>query len=407
MKIFLAITGSIAACRTTELIRALKAAGHELEVCLTYSAEKFVGRTSIETFLEKKILSNDCFAEDKIGTDHIAKARSTEAILVYGATANFLAKIAHGMADDFISLQILASRAPLFLAPAMNTHMWNAPATQHNMDVLKTRGALVIGPIAGDLACGESGIGHVADTDEIVQTLLQADVLKDYPRLPNLSVLISLGAMSSPIDLARRITNESSGQMGLELARAFRMAGAQVTLLAGTIDSQGLEALKSFSHARFSSPADYAARLDEFVPECDVFVSAAAVLDFEVLSSPKKLSREKIAEKNEITLSIRPVEDFVAKYAGQTSSKQKVIAFALEDGSVEEVLQKATAKLEKKKAHALLANRFSTTSGPNTKTNEMWLVTRGAAAPIHFSEDSKSKLSKRIVSALARTILKY
>ena len=175
-KILIGVAGSIAAYRSPDFVRALRAEGHELRIVVTHAGLKFVGEKTLETFAQGKIISNDPWDETHLGTDHISGARWADLVVIYGATANFLAKLAGGFADDFLTQQILATHSvPVILCPAMNVEMWEHPATQANVTKLIGRGTVFVGPVPGDLACGESGLGHIASHSEIlaqVQTSL-------------------------------------------------------------------------------------------------------------------------------------------------------------------------------------------------------------------------------------------
>jgi len=400
MKIFLSVCGSIAAYKSVDFLRALRKAGHEVELCLSESAKNFVGITSLETFLGKKIISNSLFDSEKIGTHHIEIAKWADLCLIFGATANTLAKISHGFADDFISTQILASRAPLLIAPAMNTQMWEAAATQENVKTIVKRGALMIGPIAGQLACGDVGVGHIADFDEIIDAISQIQTLKNLPNLRGKKILLSLGAMSTSIDPARRISNSSSGKSGLEFARALRSAGADVTILCGLVSKEVESALHSFVCHKFEDSKSYSTQLQQLSKFADVIIANAAVLDFDVQTFPRKLSRSEVSQSTHLQIPIQPVEDFVQKLQQTILPHQKIIAFGLEDGDVGEVLEKAKAKLFKKGTFALVANRFTEQSGPNTENNEYWILNQQNEEVIHVPNLSKSEAAKKLVIAL-------
>jgi len=177
MKILLGICGSIASYRSPDLVKALVKEGHDVRCVLTNSARSFVGEKALETFSQNKSLSNDAFANEHQGTEHIASARWAETMVFYGATAHRLAKCAHGLADDFLTTQYLAFEGPVIFVPAMNPSMWNHPSTNQNIQTLKSYGNKICGPISGKVACGESGLGHVEENSKIIEFITGAKSL--------------------------------------------------------------------------------------------------------------------------------------------------------------------------------------------------------------------------------------
>ena len=400
MKICLGVTGSIAAYRSPDLVKELVARGHEVKVVLTESAEKFVTRATLETFSGQALLSNDPFGAGHEGTDHISTARWADRVLIYGATANFLARYAQGAGDDFLMLQLLATRAPVFVAPAMNPVMWEHPALQSNLATLKSRGVHFVGPIPGVVACGERGSGHIADTDEIANRVEETTPRNFERALAGKPILISVGPMQSRIDSARRVQNLSSGKMGLELARAARDAGAQVTLLLGPVDSAITKASQSFDCKSFKEASDYAKLLDAEFPKCDVFISNAAVLDFEVVEKIGKLPRSSLSGDS-LQLETRPVPDFVGQCARTKKNHQLVIAFAAESGNEDNILSRAHEKLVAKGVDALVANPLSENSlGAEQAANRAWIFKKGSKNSVALEPQPKAQLARQIVSAL-------
>jgi phosphopantothenoylcysteine decarboxylase/phosphopantothenate--cysteine ligase len=399
MKICLGVTGSIAAYRSPDLVKALIASGHELRVLPTARALEFVTARSLETFSGQAVLSNDAFASDHLGTDHIAVARWADVVLVYGATATFLARYAMGLAEDFLTLQLLATRAPVIVAPAMNPAMWEHAAVQSNVALLRSRGVRFVGPVDGVVACGESGTGHVASIEELIAAIETIPAPSPLAGLEQKKLLVSAGPMRSELDPARRLQNRSSGKMGLEIAKAAQRAGARVQVLLGPVESHVREAFGDFEVFPYESAKDYETQLNKLFPSCDVFFSAAAVLDFEFVSRSQKIEREALST-GELTLPIRAVPDFVARCAQNKRRDQKVIAFAAETSNdTEALLKRAREKLVKKGADAVVANRISTASGPESETNEIWLL-REKAQTLHLGPARKEDLSLPLLQAL-------
>lgn len=376
MRICVGITGSIAAYRSVDFVKELTRKGHEVSVVLTDSASELVSSRVLSTFTRRPVLSSDAFGADHSGTDHIETARWAEVFVIYGATANFLARYAHGICDDFLNLQLIATAAPVLVAPAMNPTMWLHPSVQENLEKLRSRGVHFIDPIPGRVACGEVGVGHIAEISEIVDAVSslasEADLF-----LKGRKILISAGPMRTSIDPVRFIQNQSSGLMGLEIARAARNAGAEVTVLLGPVEVAVQEQFEPFAVTSYTTPEDYGDKLLNLFEKCDAFLSVAAVLDFEVIPNPTKIERRTLETQSEMRLPMRAVPDFVARMASLRKPHQKVIAFAAETGSVEEIIQRARQKMEKKKVHAIVANPVWPNLGPGALDNQLWVIRPG------------------------------
>jgi phosphopantothenoylcysteine decarboxylase/phosphopantothenate--cysteine ligase len=414
-KILLGVAGSIAAYKSPDLVKELKAQGHELRVVLTSSAKEFVTPKTLETFLGARLQSNDVWSEEHLGTEHIEGARWADVILIYGTTANLMAKLAHGFCDDFLSLQVVATTAPVVLVPAMNVEMWNNAATQENLKTLQQRAFKFVGPVEGTLACGEFGKGHVASFEEIQKVL--SDLLffkKKGSFFSGKKVLLSAGSMKTAIDEVRYLQNASSGKMGLEMTKALLEEGANVTLLAGLFSfeiEREFELLKAKSHEsalsvlRFEKPGDYRKLIEQEFPRCVVFFSAAAILDFEVKAFKGKLPREET--RQDLKLDLIPVEDFVAKahkLRKTSSKKQHIVAFALESGSWDDALARAQRKLHKKGADTIVVNRSGVLGeGPYANTNKIALC-YSSGEPPQFFNGIKEHLATQLLGALSERL---
>lgn len=407
-RILLGVTGSIAAYRSPDMTKALVASGYDVQVVLTHSAAQFTTPKTLETFSGKKVLSNDPWDVDHLGTDHIRHARWAEAFVVYGATANFIAKLAAGLCDDFLSMQILATRAPVLVVPAMNVEMWENPATQENVRKLQLRGYVFVGPIEGVLACGEKGLGHVASIENILQSL-EFELSQEAAHAPDQAnrfsyftskkVLISLGSMKTDIDDVRFIQNKSSGLMGLEMAKALQGAGVDVHLLAGLLSPSVEAELDVFSSViRFQSYSEYRESLARLWPSCDVFFSLAAVLDFVLLPRSGKIERG----TDELTLKLQATEDLVATCVAQKKPTQKVVAFSLESGATwQECLERAHKKLLKKGADLIVVNRSGLSEqGPDALKNAACLLSPNSKLR-EFPLSTKRVLSVRLLEAVS------
>lgn len=408
MKICLGISGSIAAYRSADVVKRLVTEGHEVRCVLTEGGRQFVTEKVLETFSGNRVLSANVFDASHFATDHISVARWADLFLVYGATANFLGRMAAGLGDDFLTLQLLAFRGPVVIAPAMNPEMWTNPLVSANCTRLKDVGIHFVGPVAGRVACGEEGVGHVATDNEILQKISSLAAAAALPAafpalLPGIhgkKILISAGPMRTALDPVRFVQNRSSGKMGLALARACRQAGAsEVTVLLGPVANDIRQEFSSFVVKSYDGPKDYEASLDALFPKCDVFFSAAAVLDFESIPSEKKIERAELERMGKLEMEIRAVPDIVAKFGARKTGSQKVIAFAAESGSESEILVRANAKMLKKCADALVANPVWPGLGPDSDQNQVWILTPSTDA-VKLGPGAKADLGLPILQAL-------
>ncbi len=379
-------------------MKELQKRGHVVQVALTAAARELVSARVLATFSGRPVLSENVFSRDHESTDHISAARWAECFVIYGATADFLARYTHGFAGDFLNLQLLATRAPVVVAPAMNPDMWAHPAVQQNRRTLAERGVIFVDPIHGKVACGETGVGHVAELAAIIEAAEKAAGSRER-LLAGKKFLISAGPMRTAIDPVRYVQNRSSGLMGLELARAAREMGAQVQVLLGPVDATMARDYEEFSVSRYTGPEEYADGLERLLPEADVFMSAAAVLDFEFIPQDRKIERDALETLNEMRVPMRKVRDYVAHAASIRKPGQKIIAFAAESGSDPEVLERAHRKMLKKGVDALVANPVRPGLGPESPRNELWVLRPGREAA-HLGPDSKDALARPLLEAL-------
>jgi phosphopantothenoylcysteine decarboxylase/phosphopantothenate--cysteine ligase len=352
----------------------------------------------LETFTGSPVLATSPFDSSHFGTDHIALARWADVFVIYGATANFMARYALGLADDFLNLQLIATRSPVVIAPAMNPAMWEHPSVQDNFKMLQRRGARFVGPIPGKVACGETGTGHIAEIPEISAAVEEAAKSSAKGPLSGKTVLISAGPMRSGLDPVRFIQNRSSGKMGLELARSAQKLGAQVRVLLGPVEPMMAELFENFEVRRYEGPSEYDQALFEMLPTVDAFLSAAAVLDFEAVPAPSKIERAQL-QGGELHVQYKPVPDFVARAAKERKPGQKIIAFAAETGTDSEIIARAQGKMKKKGVDALIANPVRPGLGPEAEKNEIWILKPGAE-PAHLGPVQKSELAEPILRAV-------
>jgi len=343
-KILLGITGGIAAYKAAYLTRIFKREGADVWVCLTPNGAKFITPLTMETLSQREVLQ-ELFPEDRmVGTRHITIAEWADAFVIAPATANILAKIRCGIADDLLSTLLIATKAPVFIAPAMNTRMYENPATQENMAVLRSRGVHFIEPGIGELACATVGAGRMAEPDEI------ASVLRSFfARLFDLQgrkILVTAGPTHEPLDPVRYLGNRSSGKMGYRLAEAARARGAEVILVSGPTslpDPYGVEII------RVETAAQMNAAVAERFAEVDAVIMAAAVADFR----PARVARQKIKKSQGApTITLEPTADILANL-GRRKKRHILVGFSLEtDNSAKE----AKRKLKDKKLDLVIAN---------------------------------------------------
>lgn len=378
-KILLGITGGIAAYKTVDLARKLVQAGASVQCVLTESAAQFVSPLALQAVTGRVVRSAlfDTDAEAAMG--HIELARWADILLIAPATANTLAKLAYGLADDLLTTLALATKAELVIAPAMNGDMWRHPATQTNLALLQQRGARLIEPASGSLACGEVDVGRMQEPQEIVNALTQS---QPDPILAGKRVLITAGPTFEDIDPVRFIGNRSSGKMGYALAQAARDMGAEVVLISGPT---ALPAPKGIKTLRVRSAQQMLQAVQSHFTGTDFMVAAAAVADYRVASvASSKLKKQGDAG---LTLNLVQNQDIVA-WAAEQPNRGKVIAFAAE---TDDVLANAQAKLVRKGVDAVLANSVANGAVFEQDMNHLWLVTPqqqqdlGAATKQHLA----------------------
>lgn len=359
--IVLGVSGGIACYKACELVRRLTQAGAQVRVAMTASAQQFVQPMTLQTLSMHPVATElfDLTQESEIG--HINLARAADVLVIAPATANVMAKLAHGIADDLLTTVALASTAPLVLAPAMNVQMWRHAATQVNLKTLAERGAHIVEPGAGDLACGEVGEGRLADTEQIIEAIAGA---LSRPSLKGVRFLITAGPTREAIDPVRYISNRSSGKMGYAIARAARRRGAEVTLVSGPVNLDppvGVKMLK-VETARQMHDAVMGA-----LDGADVVIKSAAVADFAVEgASNKKLKRRET--KPSIALTANP--DILAA-VGAKKGQRVLVGFAAETHDLKKY---AREKLREKNADLFVANDVSRgDAGFDVDTNQVEL----------------------------------
>ena len=390
-RIVLGVTGGIAAYKACDLVRRLVKQGAKVRVVLTENAARFVPPLSFEA-LSGNPAYTDTFAP-RAQMEHIALARWADAFAIAPATANCLAKLACGIADDLLSTTALAMTAPLLIAPAMNANMWRHPATQQNLKTLLARGARTVEPDSGRLACGDDDVGRMAQPESIVAAL--DALLNPRQDLAGLRVLVTAGPTVERIDPVRYITNRSSGKMGYAIAEAARDRGARVTLVSGPVQ---LSAPAGVEVVYVESSAQLCKAVLERGAEADAVIQAAAPADFR----PAQTAAHKIKKTGEgMTLALENTVDIAAELGRRKRPGQVLVAFAAE---TDDLLENAKGKLERKNADLVVANDVSRSdAGFGVDTNAVTLITReGARALPLMSKREAADGILDLVAELAR-----
>jgi len=415
--IALGVTGSIAAFKSVELLRLLQAEGADVVVLMSPSATRFVAPLSLEALsrhpVESDVLS--LLPDGRIG--HIVVADTADAFVVAPATAHWLAAMASGLAGDAVTAGVLASRAPVVVAPAMDGDMWSHPATQSNVARLRDEfGYTIVEPASGPLASGQSGVGRLADlpavVDVVVATVSDRPVRSpdpetrppavDRPREADLTgrhILVTAGGTAEPIDPVRFIGNRSTGKMGIAIAQAAMDRGSRVTLVVGHVTA----ALPGEAEViRVETTAEMRDAVLDILPRCDVLVMAAAVADFR----PRRASSKKLERSEGLTLELEPTEDILAGAAAAVragngrSVPPLLVGFAAETGS----LDRAEAKLRRKGVDMLVANDVSEAgSGFGTDTNRVTILTADGGREA-FPLLAKSAVADLLLDRIAATL---
>lgn len=362
--LLLCITGCIAAYKSCEITRQLQKAGIRVKVCMTEHATAFVGPTTFRALTHEEVAVG-LFDDPADPIHHISLAKEPDAVLIAPATANVLAKIAHGVADDLLTTTVLATDAPVVIAPAMNVGMWQADATCRNIRELEDRGYDIVRPATGYLACGDTGEGKLADVDDIVARALLALEMSDS--LAGERVIVTAGGTREAIDPVRYIGNRSTGKMGHAIARAARAMGAEVTLVTA---STSLSVPYGVTGVRVESAAQMHAAVSERFDDCTMLVCAAAVADY----TPAHPATEKLSKADVVLSSVELVKtrDILADMSARKGDRI-VIGFAAETNNL---VDRARAKLGRKGCDAIVANdvsRDDSTFGSDTDS-VLWVT---------------------------------
>ncbi|MET0296100.1 MAG: bifunctional phosphopantothenoylcysteine decarboxylase/phosphopantothenate--cysteine ligase CoaBC [Microbacterium sp.] len=372
MFIVIGVTGGIAAYKTVHLVRLLVKEGHDVHVVPTADAVRFVGLPTWESISRNPVTTS--VHDDVARVRHVALGQSADLVIVAPATANSLAKMAAGLADDLLGTTLLATTAPVVVAPAMHTEMWRHPATVHNVETLRARGVVIVGPADGALTGGDSGPGRMTEPEAIAGAALALLAGGD---LAGLRVVVSAGGTREPIDPVRYIGNRSSGKQGLAVALAAAGRGAQVTLVAAHVDDGVLAAASADSRievVRVGSAAELERAMTDAAHAAEVIVMAAAVADYRVADvSPRKISKE--GTSGGITLDLVENPDILAGLVAGRREGQTIVGFAAETPNDEEsALDRGRRKAARKGADLLAVNEVGWSKGFENDDNAVVLL---------------------------------
>lgn len=391
MNIVVGITGGIAAYKAVNVIRGLVLAGHDVHVVATEAALRFVGKPTLEA-ISRNIVHTDLY-EGVSEVRHVAIGQAAELIVIAPATANTIAKLAAGLADDLLGNTVLASRAPLVIAPAMHTEMWQHPATVQNIAVLRSRGVTVVGPSDGPLTGADCGPGRLEEPEEIVRRALAVVKQKD---LIGRRILVTAGGTREALDPVRYLGNRSSGKQGLAIALAAADRGAEVTLVGANLE---VEAPTSVRVLHVGSTLELAAAVDDSVSGCDVVVMAAAVADYR----PEFVADSKIKKEiagDRLTLELVKNPDILAGLAEVRTPGQLIVGFAAEtEQDADALLALGRAKIARKGSDLLVLNRVGWNEGFGAETNSVIVVDRLGDIVMEAS-GSKQTVADRILDAV-------
>jgi phosphopantothenoylcysteine decarboxylase/phosphopantothenate--cysteine ligase len=385
--IVVGISGGIAAYKSAELVRLLRQADAEVRVVMTAAATEFITPLTLQALSGNPVHTTllDTAAEAAMG--HIELARWADAVLVAPASANCLARLAYGMADDLLSTLCLATEAPLFVAPAMNRVMWAHPATQANCELLQQRGVILLGPAEGDLACGETGAGRMLEAAELVDAL--CDYWQQQGPLRGTCVLVTAGPTREAIDPVRYISNHSSGKMGYAVAAAAGAAGAEVILVSGPTQ---LPVPPGVNRIDVESAAQMAAAVQENVARCQIFISVAAVADYR----PVAVAQEKIKKRDTgMDLALERTDDILAAVA-TAQPRPFTVGFAAETHNLERY---ARDKLQQKGLDMIAANLVGGGLGFDADENALTIIWPDGQRQIERAD--KTVVAKELIEVIA------
>ncbi len=393
--IALGVSGGIAAYKAVEVLRGLQRAGAVVRVAMTQRACEFVQPLTFRALSGSHVIVDDYAPDNPDPIAHITFSQTADLLIVAPATANIIAKFANGIADDFLTSTYLACKSPVLIAPAMNTTMWEHPATQRNLQQLRTDGVYIVEPDAGEMACGTIGPGRLSEPERIVAAaleILSGSSSTQKRDLVGERFLITVGATREEIDPVRFISNRSSGRMGFALAEAALKRGGEVTVVAGTTTvapPAGVKIVQALSAEEMSQA------VAKERTNASVFIGAAAIADYR----PAQRADQKIKKSQDsLTLTLEKTPDVLSQVAASRANGMLVIGFAAE---TENVLDNAREKLRSKNLDAIVANDVSSEgSGFDSATNAITIITRDKDKTVELPLMSKSEAADRILDVI-------
>ncbi|MCM1102803.1 MAG: bifunctional phosphopantothenoylcysteine decarboxylase/phosphopantothenate--cysteine ligase CoaBC [Clostridium sp.] len=389
--VILGVTGSIAAYKIASLASMLVKQKADVTVIMTKNATNFIHPITFETLTGKKCLVDTFDRNFEFQVEHVSLAKQADVFLVAPASANVIAKAAHGIADDMLTTTLLACTCPKLFAPAMNTRMYLNPVVQDNLKTLSHYGMEVIAPASGYLACGDTGEGKMPEPEILFDAIVKALTPKD---LAGKKILVTAGPTQEKIDPVRYISNHSTGKMGYAIAKAAMFRGAEVTLVSGKVSLQPPMGVRVVPVV---SAADMADAVKEAAPEQDIIVKAAAVADYR----PKEAADEKLKKKDEeMSIALERTEDILAYLGAHRREGQFLCGFSME---TEHMLEHSRAKLEKKKIDMIVANNLKQEgAGFGTDTNVVTLLTKDGTVELPLM--SKEEVADRLLDEILRAV---
>ncbi len=386
--VVLGVAGGIAAYKACELLRLLQKQGMDVYVVMTRNACRFVAPLTFETLSGHPVAVDTFERPATWEVEHIALAKRADLFLIAPATANVIGKMACGIADDMLTTTVMATRAPVMIAPAMNTGMWENPATQQNIAALKARGVHVVAPATGHLACGDSGAGKLEDVQVIAGRAVQ--VLMRKRDMEGLRVMVTAGPTREALDPVRYISNRSSGKLGYAIARAAAQRGPQVALLTGPV---AIEPPPGVHVVRFTTTQELLECAEAHVAGQDIVIQSAAPADYRAKTVAPRKIKKRDGEDMVLTLVENP--DVAAALGEGKRADQTFVGFAAETN---DVLEHAQAKMEKKRLDMIVANDVTAPgAGFDVDTNIVTLITRAGMTALPLL--SKDEVAERILTA--------
>ena len=390
-RILLCITGGIAAYKTAELTRLFKKNGAEVRIIMTQSAQEFVTPLTLQAVSGNQIHYSLLDEEAELGMGHIELAKWADVILIAPCTAESLARLAQGRANDLMSAVILASDAQLFIAPAMNVKMWEDKATQKNLETLKLKDVLFIGPDSGEQACGDIGEGRMSEPDFIALQIAKSFTSSVFN---GKKILITAGPTKEAIDPVRYLTNNSSGKMGYALAEVAYLSGAEVNLISGPVNIKPIEGVKLIN---INTADEMLNEVKALIANTDIFIGCAAVADFK----PIDFHKSKIKKDHNDEMSLKLIQNpDILQYASDHMKEKLVIGFSAE---TDNVIENAKIKLLKKNLNMIICNDVSNKDiGFDSDDNEVHLITHDDV--VKLTKTSKLKIAKQIIKSIEALI---